>query len=81
MVIDAATPYKGIMVSIGFYLGSVNEQFFERDQSFLFQSAQELVVQIIQYLRRQFFALEIVKSIPQGFLTFGEPDKSQISIT
>jgi len=39
MVIDGATPYKGIAVGMGLYLGTVDEQFFQRDQPFLFQTA------------------------------------------
>ena len=29
IIIDGATPYKGITIGIGRYLGSVNEQFFQ----------------------------------------------------
>ena len=81
MIVDRAAPYKCIAVGIGLYLGAVNKQFLQRDQPFLFQPAQELVMKVVQYFGGKFFAFELVKCIPFRLLTFSQPDKSQVSFT
>lgn len=78
MVIDGASPYKCITVCVGFDLCAVNIEDFQCDQPFFFQAAQELVIQVIQYVSGQLFALKLIKCIPSGFLPLGEPDESQV---
>ena len=68
MVINGTTPYKCITIRIGFDLCAIDIENFQGNKSLFFQEAQKLVVQVIQYVPGQLFALKIVKGIPPGFL-------------
>src|SRR5699024_8088678 len=71
---------KGIAVCVGLYLGAINEKLLKRNQAFLLQAEEELVIQFIQHLPGQPFSLKIVKGIPLWLLPLGQPDKSKVSL-
>ena len=80
MIVQASPPDKGVSVCVRFDLCSINVEFFQRNEAFLLQTAHKLIVQFIQDLSRQFFSFKVIKSIPLGLLSFGQPDKGKIPL-
>ena len=80
MIVEAATPDEGVSVCVRFDFGSIDIQFFQGNKTFLLQAPHELIIQVIQDFPRQLFSFKIVKNISLGFLAFGQPDKSKISL-
>ena len=80
MIVEAAPPDERISVCVCFDLCPIDVEFFQCDKPFILQATHELVIQFIQDFSRQLFPFKIVKSIPLGFLPFGQPDKSKISL-
>ena len=80
MVVDGPPPDKCVSVCVCLDLGPIDVKLFQGDKMLFFKTTYELVIQFIQDFSRQLLSLKVIKSISFGFLSFGQPDKSEISL-
>lgn len=81
MVVEGSAPDERIAVRIGLYFCTIDIKLPERNEPLFLQPVQELIVQLVQHLAFQFFSFEVIEGIPLWLLSFGQQDKSKVSLT